>query len=108
MPDAAPVNLVTDRASEGRVYLCPYQSMMGLINAGEDTLRRFGPGYFNLIVIDDAHRSVHQKYGAIFGYFDALLVGLTATPKDEVDHNTQGLLGWKMVCPPTPTNSAMR
>ena len=93
LPDAAPVNLVTDRASEGRVYLCTYQSMMGLINAGEDTLRRFGPGYFDLIVIDEAHRSVYQKYGAIFGYFDALLVGLTATPKDEVDHNTYGLFG---------------
>jgi len=93
LPDAAPVNLVTDKASDGRVYLSTYQSMMGLIDAGEDTMRRFGPGYFDLIVIDEAHRSVYQKYGAIFGYFDALLVGLTATPKDEVDHNTYGLFG---------------
>ena len=93
LPDAAPVKLVTDKASDGRVYLSTYQSMMGLIDAGEDTMRRFGPGYFDLIVIDEAHRSVYQKYGAIFGYFDALLVGLTATPKDEVDHNTYGLFG---------------
>ncbi len=56
-----------------------------------DALRRFGPGYFDLIVIDEAHRSVYQKYGAIFQYFDSLLVGLTATPKDEVDHNTYSL-----------------
>ena len=44
-------------------------------------------------MIDEAHRSVYQKYGAIFAYFDSLLVGLTATPKDEVDHNTYGLFG---------------
>ena len=46
---------------------------------------------FDLIVIDEAHRSVYQKYGAIFDWFDGLLVGLTATPKDEVDHNTYRL-----------------
>ena len=68
--------------------------MMGLIDQGgadQGDLRRFGPGYFDLIVIDEAHRSVYQKYGAIFEYFDALVVGLTATPKDEVDHNTYRL-----------------
>ena len=42
-------------------------------------------------MIDEAHRSVYAKYGAIFDYFDSLLVGLTATPKDEVDHNTYRL-----------------
>lgn len=91
LPDAAPVNLVTEKNAEGRVYLSTYPTMMGLINHGGDGLRRFGPGYFDLIVIDEAHRSVYQKYGAIFGYFDSLLVGLTATPKNEIDHNTYGL-----------------
>ena len=91
LPDAAPVNLVTDKDTEGRVYLSTYPTMMGLINQGGDALRRFGPGYFDLVVVDEAHRSVYQKYGAIFDYFDALLVGLTATPKDEIDHNTYGL-----------------
>jgi type I restriction enzyme R subunit len=91
LPDSAPVNLVTDKESEGRVFVSTYPTMMGLIDQGEDNLRRFGPGYFDLIVIDEAHRSVYQKYGAIFEYFDALLVGLTATPKDEIDHNTYGL-----------------
>ena len=43
------------------------------------------------MVIDEAHRSVFQKYRAIFDYFDSLLVGLTATPQDEVDRNTYGL-----------------
>src|SRR5437763_8460141 len=53
--------------------------------------RRFGPGYFDLVVIDEAHRSVFQKYRAIFDYFDSLLVGLTATPRRELDRNTYGL-----------------
>lgn len=96
LPDSAPVNLVTDKDSEGRVYVSTYPTMMGLINeglggSGTDALRRFGPGYFDLIVIDEAHRSVYQKYGAIFEYFDSLLIGLTATPKNEIDHNTYGL-----------------
>ena len=96
LPDSTPVNLITEKGTEGRVYLSTYPTMMGLIDsvgssAGEDGLRRFGPGYFDLIVVDEAHRSVYQKYGAIFEYFDSLLVGLTATPKNEIDHNTYGL-----------------
>ncbi|MBT2499233.1 DEAD/DEAH box helicase family protein [Agromyces sp. ISL-38] len=90
LPDLPPVNLVTEKARDARVYVSTYPTMMGLIDQG-DELRRFGPGYFDLIVIDEAHRSVYQKYGAIFEYFDALVVGLTATPKDEVDHNTYRL-----------------
>ena len=65
--------------------------MMGLIDESKDGQRRFGVGHFDLIVIDEAHRSVYQKYRAIFEYFDSLLVGLTATPKDEIDINTYGL-----------------
>jgi type I restriction enzyme R subunit len=112
LPDSAPVNLVTDKATEGRVFVSTYPTMMGLIDEDFDFAqstpgramggaarralsgaegRRFGVGHFDLIVIDEAHRSVYQKYGAIFRYFDSLLVGLTATPKDEVDHNTYGL-----------------
>lgn len=97
LPDAAPVNLVTDRATEGRVYMSTYPTMMGLINeganAGAGGKRRFGVGHFDLIVVDEAHRSIYQKYRAIFSYFDALLVGLTATPKDEIDRNTYSLFG---------------
>ena len=80
------------RTPSGRVFVSTYPTMMNLINEMDGSgLRRFGPGYFDLIVIDEAHRSVYQKYGAIFDYFDALLVGLTATPKDEVDRNTYRL-----------------
>ena len=92
LPDATTVNLVTERREEGRVYVSTYPTMMGLIGkaqAGEE--RRFGPGFFDLVVIDEAHRSVYQKYRSIFAYFDSLLVGLTATPKDEVGHDTYGL-----------------
>ncbi|MFZ1538895.1 MAG: DEAD/DEAH box helicase family protein [Chromatiaceae bacterium] len=91
LPDASPVNLVTDKATEGRVYVSTYPTMMGLIDESVDGQRRFGVGHFDLIIIDEAHRSVYQKYRAIFDYFDSLLVGLTATPKDEIDHNTYGL-----------------
>ena len=91
LPDSSPVNLVTDKHTEGRVFVSTYPTMMGLIDEASDGQRRFGVGHFDLIVIDEAHRSVYQKYRAIFEYFDCLLVGLTATPKDEIDHNTYGL-----------------
>ena len=65
--------------------------MMGLIDDAKDGQRRFGVGHFDLVIIDEAHRSVYQKYRAIFDYFDSLLVGLTATPKDEIDRNTYRL-----------------
>ena len=101
LPDSSPVNLVTEKHTEGRVFVSTYPTMMGLIDAstslstgslsGVEGQRRFGVGHFDLIVIDEAHRSVYQKYRAIFDYFDSLLVGLTATPKDEIDHNTYGL-----------------
>jgi type I restriction enzyme R subunit len=94
LPDATTVNLVTDKTADGRVYVSTYPTMMGLIDqfSGEDPdSRRFGPGYFDLVVIDEAHRSVYRKYNAIFQWFDSLLLGLTATPKDEVDRNTYRL-----------------
>ncbi len=91
LPDAAPVNLVTEKDTEGRVFVSTYPTMMGLIDDTSDGQRRFGVGHFDLVIIDEAHRSVFQKYRAIFDYFDSLLVGLTATPKDEVDRNTYGL-----------------
>ncbi|MEY4909136.1 MAG: hypothetical protein RL260_2854, partial [Pseudomonadota bacterium] len=95
LPDSSPVNLLTEKHTEGRVFLSTYPTMMGLIDEAADGaqggIRRFGVGHFDLIVVDEAHRSIYQKYKAIFDYFDALLVGLTATPKDEIDHNTYSL-----------------
>ena len=91
LPDASPVNLVTEKDKEGRVFVSTYPTMMGLIEESRDGQRRFGVGHFDLVIIDEAHRSVYQKYGAIFEYFDSLLIGLTATPKDEIDRNTYRL-----------------
>ncbi len=91
LPDAAPVNLVTENNTEGRVFVSTYPTMMGLIDETGDGQRRFGVGHFDLVIIDEAHRSVFQKYRAILDYFDSLLVGLTATPKDEVDRDTYRL-----------------
>ena len=92
LPDSSPINLVPEKKDTGsRVYLSTYPTMMSLINDMDDGLRRFGVGHFDLVVIDEAHRSVYQKYGAIFEYFDSYLIGLTATPKSEVDKNTYGL-----------------
>lgn len=103
LPDVATVNLVTEKSSEGRVFVSTYPTMMGLIGGGEGgEQRRFGAGHFDLVVIDEAHRSIYAKYRSIFSYFDSLLVGLTATPKDEVDRNTYGLFGLE---PGVPTDA---
>ncbi len=91
LPDASPVNLITEKDAEGRVFVSTYPTMMGMIDETRDGQRRFGAGHFDLVIIDEAHRSVFQKYRAIFDYFDSLLVGLTATPKNEVDRNTYSL-----------------
>lgn len=91
LPHTSPVNLITDKKAEGRIYFSTYPTMMGLIDEMQNGVKRFGPGHFDLIVIDEAHRSVYQKYRAIFDYFDCLLVGLTATPRDEIDRDTYSL-----------------
>ena len=91
LPAAPPVNLLTDPAAEGRVFVSTYPTMMGLIDEMQGGQRRFGAGHFDLVIVDEAHRSIYRKYAAIFAHFDALLVGLTATPRDEIDRNTYRL-----------------
>ena len=102
LPESSPVNLVTEKDKAGRVYVCTYPTMMGLINETTGAEVRFGVGHFDLVIIDEAHRSVYQKYGAIFQYFDSLLVGLTATPRDQVDRNTYQLFD---LAPGVPTDA---
>lgn len=87
-----------------RIVFSTYPTIMNAIDDGlrEDGTRRFGPGHFDLIIIDEAHRSVYQRYKAIFEYFDSLLLGLTATPKTEVDRNTYDLFGLE---PNIPTHA---
>jgi len=79
-----------DKDYNARLMFCTYQTMINYIDA-ED--KRFTSGRFDLIIIDEAHRSIFNKYGSIFSYFDCLLVGLTATPKSEVDANTYRVFG---------------
>lgn len=93
LPESSPVNLVIEKDKTGRVYVCTYPTMMGLIDEMKGNETSFGVGHFDLIIIDEAHRSVYKKYGEIFNYFDSLLVGLTATPREEVDKNTYNLFG---------------
>ena len=96
LPASNPVNLLERdgkaQAPEARVVVSTYHTIMNLIDeAKDDGQKLFSVGHFDLVIIDEAHRSVYQKFGAIFDYFDSLLVGLTATPKDEVDRNTYRL-----------------
>ena len=74
-----------DRDSNAKIIFSTYQSMMNLIN--EDT-KEFSIGRFDLIIIDEAHRSIFKEYKAIFEYFDSLMLGLTATPRNEEDKST--------------------
>ncbi|WP_420636616.1 DEAD/DEAH box helicase family protein [Candidatus Palauibacter sp.] len=102
LPESSPVNLVTEKGKVGRVYVSTYPTMMGLIDETEGNEARFSVGHFDLVIIDEAHRSVYQKYGAIFRYFDSLLVGLTATPREQVDRNTYALFDLE---PGVPTDA---
>lgn len=75
--------------TNARIVFSTYQTMINYINTEP---LEFSIGHFDLIIIDEAHRSVFGKYGAIFQYFDSLLIGLTATPRAEIDKNTFQLL----------------
>lgn len=74
-----------NRDSNARIIFSTYQTMINLIN---DDTREFGIGRFDLIIIDEAHRSIFKKYGALFDYFDSLMLGLTATPRAEDNKST--------------------
>ncbi len=74
-----------DHDLNARLTFSTYQTMINHIDTEDKT---FSVGRFDLIIIDEAHRSIFGKYGAIFNYFDSLLIGLTATPRDEIDKST--------------------
>jgi len=91
MPDLSITNLCDDKNNVNtRAVFSTYQTMMNCIDdtKDEEGSRLFTCGHFDLIIVDEAHRSIYNKYRDIFTYFDALLVGLTATPKDDVDRDT--------------------
>lgn len=92
MPSLSTINLLTekDNAENARMVFSTYQTMMNAIDEvkTKDNKRLFTVGHFDLIIIDEAHRSIYKKYQAIFDYFDGLLLGLTATPRSDIDKNT--------------------
>ncbi|MGB3926454.1 MAG: DEAD/DEAH box helicase family protein [Caldicoprobacterales bacterium] len=79
-----------ENASQSRMIFSTYPTMMNAIDETKtgDDRRLFTPGHFDLIIIDESHRSIYKKYQDIFNYFDAMLLGLTATPKEDIDRNT--------------------
>jgi len=89
LPKSSPVNPVTEKDKTDRVYVCTYPMMMGLIDETKGNGARFSIGRFDLIIIDEAHLSVYQKYGAIFRCFNSLLVGLKpGVPTDAYELET--------------------
>lgn len=85
-----------DCDKSARILFSTYQTMISHLDREDKT---FSIGRFDLVIIDEAHRSVFGKYGAIFDYFDGLLLGLTATPRDEVDRSTYELFGMEQGIP---------
>ncbi len=91
LPELSLCNLLDSKDSpESRMVFSTYPTMMNAIDdtKNKDGSKLFTSGHFDLIIIDESHRSIYKKYQAIFDYFDGILLGLTATPKDEVDKNT--------------------
>ncbi|MBQ7251499.1 MAG: DEAD/DEAH box helicase family protein [Kiritimatiellae bacterium] len=90
LPELSATNLCEEKDNPGaHAVFSTYQTMAGCIDAvREDGEKLFSCGHFDLVVCDEAHRSIYNKYRDIFSWFDAPLVGLTATPKDEIDKNT--------------------
>jgi len=91
LPDLSVTNLCEDKENfDVRCVFSTYQTMMNCIDSVKDEngKKLFTCGHFDLVICDEAHRSIYNKYKDIFDYFDAPLVGLTATPKDEIEKNT--------------------
>lgn len=94
LPDLSCSNLVEEKNNyNAHCIFSTYQTMLNCIDSVKDDKEKklFTCGHFDLVICDEAHRSIYNKYKDIFHYFDAPLVGLTATPKDEIDKNTYGI-----------------
>lgn len=90
LPNLSVTNLCEDKENyNAHCVFSTYPTMMNCIDTVEDEVGKlFTSGHFDLIICDEAHRSIYNKYRDIFTYFDAPLVGLTATPKEDIDKNT--------------------
>ncbi len=90
LPDLSVTNLCEEKDNmSAHCVFSTYQTMMNCIDSARDQEGKlFTCGHFDLVICDEAHRSIYNKYQDIFTYFDAPLLGMTATPKDEIDKNT--------------------
>ena len=94
LPELSLCNLLDSKDSpESKMVFSTYPTMMNAIDATKDKTgnRLFSPGHFDLIIIDESHRSIYKKYQDIFTYYDSALVGLTATPKSDIHKDTYAL-----------------
>lgn len=95
LPNLTCCNLTENKEDpqQCRMIFSTYPTIMNAIDSNrlKDGRRLFTPGHFDLIILDEAHRSVYNKYQDIFQYFDGMLLGLTATPKSEIDKDTYGV-----------------
>ena len=95
LPNLPGIDLTKEKDSlNARIVFSTYQTLINLIDKEYDgEQRHFGVAHFDLIIFDEIHRSVYNKYKAIFQYFDGYRIGLTATPKAEGDRDTYHLFG---------------
>ena len=101
LPNLPAVDLTREKEDESsRIVFSTYQTMINLIDGETDGKNRYSVGHFDLIIFDEIHRSVYNRYKHIFKYFDGFRVGLTATPKAETDKDTYGLFNME---PGNPT-----
>jgi type I restriction enzyme, R subunit len=98
LPNSPAVNLVLEKEDESsRIVFSTYQTIINMIDGEMDDQKRYYTiGHFDLIIFDEIHRSVYNKYRHIFNYFDGYRIGLTATPKTETDKDTYELFGMQV------------
>ncbi|MFZ4589373.1 MAG: DEAD/DEAH box helicase family protein [Ignavibacteria bacterium] len=104
LPNLPAVDLTKEKEDESsRIVFSTYQTIINMIDGETDGDNRFyGVGHFDLIIFDEIHRSVYNRYKHIFKYFDGIRIGLTATPKLETNRDTYALFGLE---PNNPTFS---
>lgn len=98
LPHLTAIDLTKEEEdTASRVVFSTYPTIMNRIDSTKmDGHRYYGVGHFDVVIIDEAHRSVYMKYRAIFEYFDAIFIGLTATPKSDADKDTYELFGLEL------------
>jgi type I restriction enzyme, R subunit len=75
-------------ARDRRIYVTTYPTMLNVIEKGTKPRDWVSPHFFDVIIADESHRSIYNVYKSVMDYFNCLTIGLTATPKDHIDHDT--------------------